>query len=266
MDKEQFLSSGLLEQYVLGLTTPEESREVERHLKKYPELRAEAEAMRKGIEQYAMQHSIPSLSGGKKKNELSQRFDDESEESTRSRIRPAKRVNGSSAWWQFAASATILILGLLTLFLFQQQLKSSRAYDSLHAQFALFREQCADEKHRLLEKEHIYALLTDIDTRPIFLSGTQMAPYASAVIYWNEEEHKACLNPVLLPPPPAGRQYQLWAGVDGKMVSLGLVNRQFTELQLIEFIEDAESFNITIEPLGGSSTPTAGRLLANGKV
>ena len=59
MDKQTFLASGLLEQYVLGITDPEETQEVERHLNLYPELHQEVAAMREAIKQYALQQEIP---------------------------------------------------------------------------------------------------------------------------------------------------------------------------------------------------------------
>ena len=40
MNKEEFLTSGLIEQYVLGLTSPEEDRIVERFAEEYPEIEA----------------------------------------------------------------------------------------------------------------------------------------------------------------------------------------------------------------------------------
>ena len=59
MDKERFLKTGLLEQYVLGLTTPEEDLEVERYAESFPEIQSEIDSMRSAMEEYARQYSIP---------------------------------------------------------------------------------------------------------------------------------------------------------------------------------------------------------------
>ena len=59
MNKERFLASGLIEQYVLGLTTPDEAQEVERYARAYPEVQAEIDALRGAIEQYAAQYAVP---------------------------------------------------------------------------------------------------------------------------------------------------------------------------------------------------------------
>lgn len=61
MDKEKFLSSGLLHQYILGLTDPEEDRVVARLLHNYPELKEEVLKVKKGIHRYALNQGIPPL-------------------------------------------------------------------------------------------------------------------------------------------------------------------------------------------------------------
>ena len=58
MNKDQFLASGLLEQYALGITSEEESALVERYLNTFPEVRAEYTSMRKALDQYAKQYAI----------------------------------------------------------------------------------------------------------------------------------------------------------------------------------------------------------------
>ena len=61
MDKEKFLSSGLLHQHILGLTDPEEDQIVASFLHNYPELKEEVSRVRKGIHRYALNQGIPPL-------------------------------------------------------------------------------------------------------------------------------------------------------------------------------------------------------------
>ena len=56
--------------------------------------------------------------------------------------------------------------------------------------------------------------------------------------------------------------YQMWADVDGEMISMGLVPTD-QELVALAYIDDAESLNITIEPEGGNDHPTVSRLISN---
>ena len=53
MDKERFLQSGLLEQYVLGLTSEEENEEVERYARAFPEIQSEIDILQIAVMQYA---------------------------------------------------------------------------------------------------------------------------------------------------------------------------------------------------------------------
>ncbi len=59
MNKEKFLSSGLLQQYVLGLTNDKETEEVEQYLENFPEVRQELAHMFSALDNYAEDLQIP---------------------------------------------------------------------------------------------------------------------------------------------------------------------------------------------------------------
>lgn len=52
MTREEFIKTGLCEQYVLKLTTPEESELVEEMLKKYPELKKDCRGLEMCMKKY----------------------------------------------------------------------------------------------------------------------------------------------------------------------------------------------------------------------
>ncbi len=56
-DKE-YINSGMLEQYVLGYTSPAESTEVELMAATYPAIKMEIEAIHESLEAYAMEQAI----------------------------------------------------------------------------------------------------------------------------------------------------------------------------------------------------------------
>ena len=62
---------------------------------------------------------------------------------------------------------------------------------------------------------------------------------------------------------PTGKQYQLWAIVDGKPVDAGVINNCIG-LCKMKKIDHAEAFAITLEKEGGSPTPTLNRNVCNG--
>jgi anti-sigma-K factor RskA len=70
-----------------------------------------------------------------------------------------------------------------------------------------------------------------------------------------------------LPKTDNGHEYQLWALVDGKPVSLGVFGPNAKDaVQQMETIEKAQAFAVTIEPTGGSVNPTMEKMVAMGGV
>lgn len=60
-----------------------------------------------------------------------------------------------------------------------------------------------------------------------------------------------------LPNPPDGKDFQVWTGHGGTMVSAGFLNPENGEAQLeIAGFGDADAIGVTVEPDGGSETPT----------
>ncbi|KAA3437706.1 cupin domain-containing protein [Rufibacter hautae] len=53
-----YIESGILELFVMGVTSPEETEEVEQMAAAHPEIRQEIEQIRQSIETYAVAHSV----------------------------------------------------------------------------------------------------------------------------------------------------------------------------------------------------------------
>jgi anti-sigma-K factor RskA len=67
--------------------------------------------------------------------------------------------------------------------------------------------------------------------------------------------------------PPAGKQYQLWAIVDGKPVDAGMIDlNQPIVFQQMKTINSAQAFAVTIENVGGSATPSLETMCLLGNV
>jgi anti-sigma-K factor RskA len=59
-----------------------------------------------------------------------------------------------------------------------------------------------------------------------------------------------------LPTPASGRTYQAWHITDGKPVSLGVLSQNAGTVTFSANLDKASAVAISIEPLGGSTTPT----------
>lgn len=258
MDKEKFLASGLLEQYVLRLTTPEEDQEVERFANAFPEIAKEIEEMRYSLEQYAQQYAVPPPSSIKKSimNQI------DAMDAANQSIMPSTPQSFAgffSRWTSFLLLGVYVIFGVIMTLRYQNvKNENSQLQHDLN--------ECQSETKDINRKLDIIALIEDRKTLPVYLKGSALSPSAQAIVYWNSQSNSAYLNPYALPTPPEGKQYQIWADVDGKMISLGLIDPKEKDFQKISHINRAVSLNITIEPLGGSKSPNVSQLLANGLI
>ena len=70
---------------------------------------------------------------------------------------------------------------------------------------------------------------------------------------------------VSLPAAPAGRQYQLWAIVNGQPLDAGMLRDTKMQVQQMKAFAQADAFAITLEKSGGSPTPTMSALYVMGK-
>jgi anti-sigma-K factor RskA len=259
MNKEQFLNSGLIEQYVLGLTDSEESAIVEEFAQQDPAIANEIKELQLAMEQYAAQHAIPTPPGMKEK--------------------VMEKVGGSTG--SIAASPTsprrgISLMSLLSfvgmcaalvLLFFQTQGKQAalKQLNKQTAEFEAFRQKCEQQQANSNQHIAMSTFFQDPATQAIELKGMNQSAATSALAYWNEKQEKGFVDLSGLPAPPEGKIYQIWADVDGKMINAGVLDSQFPyRVQTIKYIAQAESLNITLEPKGGSDHPTVELLQANG--
>ncbi|MCB0635045.1 MAG: anti-sigma factor [Lewinella sp.] len=256
MDKEKFLQSGLLEQYVLGLTDEAEEQLVQQYLQTFPELQHEVDEMRRALEQYAAEHAIPPP------KHLRKQVLTEIDQLASEKNSPAKSQKRTFSWSAIAA----ILLAIAGTWLFRAWQQSDRAVTRLEARYAALVDSCEEDRQQCAAQQALFAKLRDPATHSILLTGTPLAPGHFALAYGNESQHEGWLDPTALPPLPEDKQFQIWADVDGEMISIGLIPRTGDSLIVLEYLEAAASINITIEPLGGSEHPTVSQLILNGLV
>lgn len=256
MDKKQFLQSGLLEQYVLGLTDELENEIVESHLRTFPELRDEIAAMQRALEQYAAQHAIPPPKNlrGQVLSEIEQL---ESEKNA-----PAVRRKRTFSW----SAAAFILLACLSSWLLWSWQQSHREIEHLNARYAALAENCERQRERAAARAALFEYLHLPSTQSILLSGTPLAPGHFALAYWNPERRAGWLDPTDLPALKPDEQYQVWADVHGEMISIGLIPPGSRAVLELDYLAEAESINVTVEPVGGSEHPNVSKLVVNGAV
>ncbi len=100
--------------------------------------------------------------------------------------------------------------------------------------------------------------------KKITLTSAPGKPDALVQLFWNTATHDVYVANISLPKAPEGKQYQLWALIDGKPVNGGLLTTKLTPQQMVNFVR-ADAFAITLEKAGGSPTPTLTQMFVIGK-
>lgn len=92
----------------------------------------------------------------------------------------------------------------------------------------------------------------DAQTTSLDLDG------ATATVTHSDSVGRAVIVTDDMPPPPAGKVYQLWLQQDGEMVSAGLMPVAADQTVLLDGdAATATAVGITVEPAGGSPEPTS---------
>lgn len=261
MNKDNFLQTGLLEQYVLGLTDEQETAVVQQYADAFPEVQSEIDQMREALDQYAKQYAV--MPPEELKSRVMQGVEQASQRSDENTGQPGP-AQSSGASWMGAVLLTLLIGA--SLFLYRGKAAAERDLASLESQYMTFQAECERQKAALQQEQQVYATLMHEATVPVRLHATGLQANAKAVAYLNGLEKVAYISTGLLPELPTGKTYQLWADVEGEMINMGVLDKQSKGLQAVSYIDHAESLNITIEPEGGSEKPTVEQLIVNGEV
>ncbi|MEO8764240.1 MAG: anti-sigma factor [Ginsengibacter sp.] len=267
MNKNDIISSGLLELYALGLASPEETLQVEEWVTQFPEVKAEIEAIETSLESYAQAHAIepPASVRDKILSQIS------AEGKKTSYLAPhANDVKGQAtiykipSYFKMAAAAIfILLIGSIAL-----TYSYYGKYQSANDELQVTQQKIDEQNQANLAMKTDINVMTDKSSLPVVLKGTPHAPDALAKIYWMKSTGDVYVDPSYLPVIPSGKQYQLWAIVDGKPVDAGMISTEkgIYHIQKMKSFGHAEAFAITLEKTGGSPTPTMDEMYVISKI
>ncbi|MBN8834025.1 MAG: hypothetical protein ABS68_11955 [Niastella sp. SCN 39-18] len=263
MNKEEFISSGLLELYATGISSPEESRLVEECLAKYPELREELNQIEISLENYAQANAIQPSALVKKKL-MDKIFPEDKPQEGGAAIVTIQPPNSRLFIFKLWAAASVIFL-LASIFL--NYIMYHKYHDANEAlQLARQKMDLQDQSNRALKED--VSVMTNKFAQPVVLSGTDKAPDAVAKIFWMKNTGQVYVDPTNLPQVPAGKQYQLWAIVDGKPLDAGMIKTEkgIYHIQKMKSFGKADAFAITLEKVGGSLTPTMDAMIVSTKL
>lgn len=272
MDIREYISSGVIENYVLGLASQEESMEVKRMAAVYPEVQDAIDSYQKTLEDYGKLQAVsppPAL-----KSRIMQALHEEIKKDQSGTTPIFKGDNTLPAlrrWKQIAAAASILLVVSLVLngIYIGKYRKSVTRYTLLVQSQRQIAAQNEIVEARLAVVEKKMQVLMNPAMKPVVMEGVNKHPGMTAIVYWDPQSRQTYLGTSNLPDPPSGKAYQLWAIVDGKPVDMGMYNPAKGKglLSMKNVIPgQVQAFAITLEKQGGSPTPTMDQMYVMGKI
>jgi hypothetical protein len=246
LNKQEIISSGLLELYATNTCTPSEATLVDTFLQaKDADIQTELAAIEQALEAYAFANALQPRMVVQNKLFSSLNF--------QAPVVPIysnnKEQKSLSIFKAVAAAAVLLLLGSIALnvIYFNKFKQLDALAASNEAAIKTLQSKTEIENYETKVIHSKYSL-------PLKMNGSELAPEADAKIYWLTNTGEIFIDPRNLPPTPAGKQYQLWAIVDGKAVDAGLIQtadgRTF-KLQQMKTFGKAQAFAITLEQKGG---------------
>ncbi|WP_316804808.1 anti-sigma factor [Pedobacter nototheniae] len=275
-----YIESGVLELYVLGDLSPEEAAQVEEMVSLHPEVRDELISIEQAMEQYAMQNAIEPSAHVETRIFDALGLNTEEEKlvepvaTEEPKIIQLDTSNGKIRTLRFALVACVALLIVSTAALFITYNKLNDAHDeiaSLNVDKQKFASNASKLEFENAGLENMVAMQDSKEWASIRLQGVKTSPSSKMMVYWNKESKSVLINyaAMNLPKTDEAHEYQLWALVNGKPVSLGVFgsnDRAKEALIKMQTIEGAQAFAVTVEPMGGSINPTMEKMLVFGNV
>lgn len=258
MDIKTYISSGVVEAYALGTLSPEEAAILECVIKNNEEVQQTVFEMQQTFEKLAMAGAMDPPSH--LKEEILKKIEFGSEQQPGGKIvsintekTPVTRNYPIPVWMKAASVAVLFGLGYMGYTL------NSKTGEL---------QQTAQNNIELSSKVSSLQEMNSIlkNSKKIELKGVAKHPDMLAEVYWDASE-KVYLDIKDMPKAPTGKQYQLWAIVDGKPVDLGLYDHaKDSTVQPMKTVAKPQAFAITLEKEGGNATPTMEEMIVMGTI
>jgi hypothetical protein len=238
----------------LGSPDAPEAKQLESHLESCSECRAERDEWQETASWLALDSRL--IEPSKQfRTELLLKIKNDAGERRAAKVVLMQRGawTTSQKWGAIAAGLLLVALSLSLLVLWRQN-KAARQ------DVARLSREVEQTKQELAQQREASTIITAPGSRMMELAGTEMAPMAHAMLAY-DQTGRAVLMAKNLPPPPAGKAYQLWfiaggARMPGKVFRTTGSGEGMLNDRVPESARGSAVFAITLEPEQGVTSPT----------
>lgn len=265
MDIQSYIASGKLELFVLGELSEREEVEVLEMAARYPEIREELNQIEDAFFQ------LDNQTGKGPSPALKSKVMASWEEEVRNVQEPEVKTIAIQPWKTYfvAASIAAVFASSVAVYFASQYFSLDERFMALLEERAVLVEDLNQYKVNYEQTETQLDVLLTGNFVKIPMKGEpfEIQKEAKVDVWWDQSAAKVFVSVNQLASLSEDLDYQLWAIGDAGPVGIGLVNPgQAYSLQQMESVLAAGAFAITIEPKGGSESPTLEKLVVIGNV
>ncbi len=261
MEVRAYIESGILELYVFGTLSESETAEVAEMAGKNPEVQEEIISIEKAVISlsYSMAPYLSAANYDRIREKLIEKHGKVVE------MKPKSNVALFIGW----AAAVVLMIGIGWQYTQLDSAKNQIA--TVETENDTLQKELIQTKLTQTQTESMLAVVRDQNNTVVPLGGQAVSPESKAKVYWNQGTQTVYVDASGLPQPPEGFVYQVWALKLNPLTptSIGLLDDfkgNDSRLFAVNNAIEAEAFGITLEPAGGSISPTLEQLYTLGKV
>jgi anti-sigma-K factor RskA len=261
MNMREYIDSGILELYVFGKLTEAENSEVQEMADKHKEVKEEIISIEKAV--INLSYSVAPHLSAENYEKIRQQLIAKHE----GVVQMQPRKGGISQYLGWAASF-VLLMGLG--YQYYENTEATKKIQAISTERGKFEQMVASLEVKEKENEKALAIIRDQFSTVIPLAGQAAAPEAYAKVYVNSNKKEIYVDMAGLPEPPEGKVYQVWALKLDPLTptSIGVIDNKNANKGILKVdnFDEAQAFGITLEPAGGSASPTLEQLYTLGKV
>lgn len=261
MDIHAYIQSGIIESYLLGIAGDEDKQELDRMRRIYPEVENAIHHAEEWLHGVSTPAATP-VPARVKEQIFATIHEELGKSNGTTEIKTAGRL------YKYMAAASLILLTssvILNMVLYKKYRTEKNNVLALQE----------EQQSLLVQNNQIQAKLigfgddlnnaTNSGSSRIVLDAVGGKGNFQSTLLMDNAGKQLLLVSNSLPVAPAGKQYQLWAIVNGKPVNAGLLNDCMPYCKFPS-IAHAQAYAVTLEPSGGSIDPTLDQMFVFGKV
>ena len=234
-----FFQSGLLDKYILDETSASESLKVEHYIETYPEVESEYLRLQDHLETLAKANAVEAP-----KFILDNILNEVKEDETL--VIKMETSHRKTPWYSIAASIVALLFAGTSYMMYEQNQELLKENQVVVDEIFDLRSDIDVNNQKLDDVMRQFLKLNNPETEKYVLRGNARAKNLKTVAYINAVEKTSMIDVVSLPHLEKGEFVEVYAQMEDKFVSLGILDPLDKKMQNLPYMENALGLSLRI--------------------